>query len=824
MLEADLRHVAIHAGHGGNHGHAHERVGEIVGALARNIETAGLLPEPMRIGRLGQAAFVFRQALQHDRQRRGQLEARRLARANLLHFSWNLVDFGVTALHHAQVVVHHALALLAELVVELVFDRLEQRFLIQAGALLYARGMEERALEGVALHAQLQIGVGGFLARDAERIQVKDMDVVVGDELLRVHREGGPQRGGIRQVALDDEHAALFQARHRVGMQEDLRIGRQHDIDLGVFAVDADWFRRGGQVVGGGLPLFLGAVFRIRLDVPAEQFEQCHRQVLAGGHRAPATDRVHAHCDGALRHQVGVFRTFQRQFLDLRIRREDVLLMDFLLRVGSLIADEVDRQIEEFSMRAVRQHVFNRGNQTFRLQIARAQAIAAGIQARHVRHLGIAGVAGIRLAASGLVVFHRAVFQAFADRGAHFTHQRQVFRQRLVGTFQHRDTLLAFQNLTQQVTREGAETGQVDDADFQLAVVAQPVGDGFRLHAHGAHAENDVIGVGAAVGIDATVVAAGQFAVFGHALIQQRRDVLEEIRTLRGGSLHVRVLVGDGAGSHRRINVPDRRDTAAHRPIDDFLRRRRRSDHVVRAAEEFGDQFLLRHQHRLDQVCGEEAVHRHHRRRQTEFSGLARDQVEVGGLLRALAEHLDEAGIVGAVVIVMAAMHIQRRLGDRTATQVEHIGQALADRAIERFVHERQALRGSEVDRTQAGHRHAGGNAGGGVFGFGFQEDQRPTGHVDVAGGDRLGPVLAHLGGRRDRVGAGGVGGFALDQNHGGVAIDGIAHAGVFDCPGFRPGCGFSTQCRLDQVHVAEKFAEGILDHVNSLLLRKTPG
>ena len=64
-----------------------------------------------------------------------------------------------------------------------------------------------------------------------------------------------------------------------------------------------------------------------------------------------------------------------------------------------------------------------------------------------------------------------------------------------------------------------------------------------------------------------------------------------------------------------------------------------------------------------------------------------------------------------------------------------------------------------------------GGHRGGGVLALGLDEDQRPAGDVDVAGGRGLGPVLAHLGRGRDRVGAGGVGRLALAHDDGGVAV-----------------------------------------------------
>jgi hypothetical protein len=348
---------------------------------------------------------------------------------------------------------------------------------------------------------------------------------------------------------------------------------------------------------------------------------------------------------------------------------------------------------------------------------------------------GIAGIAGVRF-----LTLHGTVLQTLADRGAHLAHQGKVFRQGLVGALQHGHAFLAFEDLAQQVAGERPEQGQVDHPHLQLAGGAQIVGHRLGLHAHGTHAQDQVVGVVGLVAIDPLVAPAGELVVLVHVAVEQFRDVVEEIGALGRRGLHVGVLVGDGAGHHRGIHVPDGRHAAALGTVDDFLGWRGGIDQVVRAAQEFGHQFLLRHQHRLDQVGGEEAVHGDDGRGQRQLGGLAADQVQVGGFLGALGEHLDETGIVHAVVVVVAAVHVQGGLGDGAAAQVEHVGQALADGAIEGFVHERGALGGGEVHRPQAGHGHAGGDAGGGVLGFRLQEDQGPAGHVHVAGGRRPRP------------------------------------------------------------------------------------
>ena len=180
-------------------------------------------------------------------------------------------------------------------------------------------------------------------------------------------------------------------------------------------------------------------------------------------------------------------------------------------------------------------------------------------------------------------------------------------------------------------------------------------------------------------------------------------------------------------------------------------------------------------------MSGQKAVLADDGRRQREFGDLARDQIEVGRLGGALGHDLDEAGVVDAVVVVMAGMYVQRSLGDGAAAHVEHVRQTLANSGVERLVHERHALPRREIYRAQPGHRHTSRDPGSRVFGFWLDKNQRPVGDIEMAGGDLLGPVFAHLRGWRNRIGAGRVRSFALDMNDGGIAVDRFAHARVFD-------------------------------------------
>ena len=81
----------------------------------------------------------------------------------------------------------------------------------------------------------------------------------------------------------------------------------------------------------------------------AEQLEQRHRQVLAGGDRTPAAHRVEPHRDAVLRHQVRVLAAVHGEFAYVRVRLLDRLLVDLLLRRERLLPQEIDRQVKELA-------------------------------------------------------------------------------------------------------------------------------------------------------------------------------------------------------------------------------------------------------------------------------------------------------------------------------------------------------------------------------------------------------------------------------------------------------------------------------------------
>ena len=155
------------------------------------------------------------------------------------------MDFVEATAHHAQVVLHNALPLAAELVMQLFVDGLEQALLVQTGFLRQWRGGKERTLEGIALHAVLQFRVGGLFTCNPESVEIEHPEAVVDNQLAGLTRKAGPYLIRALQAVLDDEDPALFQSGQGTGVAEYIWVRRHHHVHEVVLAVEADRFRRG---------------------------------------------------------------------------------------------------------------------------------------------------------------------------------------------------------------------------------------------------------------------------------------------------------------------------------------------------------------------------------------------------------------------------------------------------------------------------------------------------------------------------------------------------------------------------------------------------
>ena len=175
-----------------------------------------------------------------------------------------------------------------------------------------------------------------------------------------------------RQARLQHERAAVDQPAQRVGVPEDLVVGRDHDLDvleLGVGELDRLGTQR--DVVVGRRAALLGPVLGRRLRVHAEHAGQDVRDQLAGGDRAVAADRVEPHAERFRRQQHRVGLGLERHQFRLGIGRLQACLQRRELR-RRVLREELAAEVDERCV--VRLHVPERCDHVPRLQVVRAQA------------------------------------------------------------------------------------------------------------------------------------------------------------------------------------------------------------------------------------------------------------------------------------------------------------------------------------------------------------------------------------------------------------------------------------------------------------------
>ena len=323
-------HRGLAAGHvlgrgvaAGRRHHPHRgqgRGGLVVAQAGAELLVEGLHPDegqPLGLAGRGRHGATAAAAADHGQQGRAA-QARPVGGAELAHP--DLAHLLEALEHDLHVGVDHRLPQPAELLLVLPVDDLAVVLLVDAELGEHRRDREEGAQEGVALHAQLEVGAVGGLAGDPEAAQGEDADLLVEDLLAG---PGGQPLPGLVALflGLPDEGAALGHAVERVRVGEGLGVAAEDHGDVAQVAVHPDALGGHHQEVGGGGALLLRAVLGVRADVddlagPAQvvhhlvalghvvvELADDRAQVLAGGDGAPAADGVEAHRDGALGQQ-----------------------------------------------------------------------------------------------------------------------------------------------------------------------------------------------------------------------------------------------------------------------------------------------------------------------------------------------------------------------------------------------------------------------------------------------------------------------------------------------------------------------------------------
>ena len=618
----------------------------------------------------------------------------------------------------------------------------------------FAGGGKEGPLQDASLQPRHRACRSGrtdrlrHLARDLFGVEVEEPDAAVDQFGLRRHREAVPDRGRRRQPAAHDERAPGPDLRQRcdipAGVGSDQHVDRQRprvDAQRSVGEGEHDSCRRRARAQQGPA-----------LDAGAGFLRQRLRQAAGDGARLVRRAGVDAQAE----------HTRCRGF---RIGRE----RQCAAIAGCFSAAAGEDEASVLCLR--RQHVVDRGDDGAR----QAPAELGPAVPREQRGQVLPAIR--RVARMWQRSRSRPVFEALAEAGADFAHQRSVLGERLLAALEHGHAALALQQGSDELAGEGTEHRHIDDADAQPARAAQMVGDGFGGAGEAAHGDDQVLGVAGEVAADAAVAATGQAFVLVHARVGDGRDVLEEVGPLRRRRLHVRVLVLDDARNQRGIDVPGARDAPPALTEEHRLRHRRRVDLIVGTAQEIGDQSRFRKAQRFDRLRRRRRVVPDQRRRQRQFGNPVCDQVEIGDFLDVARQQLDDAGVGDAVIVVVSIAGMRSHA---PATDVQHVGQALAGRGVERFVQEGDAAAGGERTRAQSRQGEAGEHPGGGVFAFRMQD-------LRLTRGDRELPAASGRTGCRGAFHHG-IAGCAGDPLAHRVAVGDLGDSGIAECRGRRLG------------------------------------
>ena len=296
------------------------------------------------------------------------------------------------------------------------------------------------------------------------------------------------------------------------------------------------------------------------------------------------------------------------------------------------------------------------------------------------------------------------VLHGLGERGANVAAQRIVAGHRLVGALQNDDVLLALESRDDGGFGEGTNHVDVNGADLHTARGAQVVDGSLDILRGRAERDEHRIGVVGLVAGDQAVGAASQLAELLVGVLKELKDGLGEVVAPRHHAVHVVFLVLHRPQQNGIGEVDHLGHAAAGGSKQHALRLGGTLNDVLGSAEILADQLRLMLVEGALQVRGQKAVHDVHARRKREFGHTAQNQRLVSSLLRVLAEKHDPAGIERAINVVVATVHVQGVLGQRTRAHLKHHRGALARRVIVLFHAVHHTLTRGKVDHPLAAH------------------------------------------------------------------------------------------------------------------------
>ncbi len=164
-----------------------------------------------------------------------------------------------------------------------------------------------------------------------------------------------------------------------------------------------------------------------------------------------------------------------------------------------------------------------------------------------------------------------------------------------------------------------------------------------------------------------------------HQILENR---LDKIVPAGRHALHVVLLVLDRTQQHGIGQVVHLRHPPTRRTEQRTLRLGRTLDDVFWSPQKLSDEFRLVLVKGALQVRGQEPVLHVHAGSQALLGHPAQDERLVGGLLGVLAEHDDPTGVEHPVDVIVAAMHVERVLGQRSRAHLYDHRRRLAWRVI----------------------------------------------------------------------------------------------------------------------------------------------
>ena len=366
------------------------------------------------------------------------------------------------------------------------------------------RRAEERAEEGRALHPVAHLDVGRLLPRDRERVEHVELDVPLADRRARAGRQRAPERVR-REVALDHEHAAVGEPVERIAVAEHVRVGREHDVDVLQLAVQQDRVVREHRVERRRLPLLLGAVLRVRLDLEPEQLERRHREVLAHRDRAPAAHRMDAHRGRSLRQQV---RDRQRRAATAPSRADSCRRASPARSGASGCACLRGRTRRRGRTAGGPRRPAACSRPRPRCRRAAGRGCRVRSSPSRSRAPASARSAGRPACAAGWRA--AAVLDRLRHRRADLAQHRRVDRQRLVGALQHHDALLSGEQLRERSDGNGRNIVRFSTPTFSPRASRRWSATAIGVRHHRALADDHPLRVLEPMAADTRVAASGE--------------------------------------------------------------------------------------------------------------------------------------------------------------------------------------------------------------------------------------------------------------------------------------------------------------------------